>query len=393
VKILHVIGDSKYGGAAKSIIRLAQLWSSSGWEARILTSDPVFQKACSEANIEYAGVDCIWRQIRPLKDLAGLFRLWRFLKMEHVTIVHTHTTKAGFVGRIAARLAGVPIIIHTIHGFAFHEGSSRAKITFYTLLEKIAGAFCHRIITVSKFHRDWAVTLRIARADKLHAIPNGIPDICEERCPLRSEVRASLGVSEDDVLLFTPGRLAAEKGLEDLLAAVAAVRGRLSRQVKVIIAGDGALLPDLQRDAEILGLSSQIRFLGFRSDIGALLQAADIVALPSLREGLSIALLEAMSAGRAIVATSIGSNLEAVGGSPQGPPAAIIFASEDRDALANAIVRLADNAPLRRDLGARARLRWEQEYNIFRTLTTYEETYQDLLRRHCPEGRTYAWKH
>ena len=104
MKIIHVLGDSKYGGAAKSILRLAQLWSSAGWEARILTSDPLFQGACREAGVDYANLDCIWREIRPLKDLAGLFRLWRFLKAEQVTIVHTHTTKAGFIGRIARAL-------------------------------------------------------------------------------------------------------------------------------------------------------------------------------------------------------------------------------------------------------------------------------------------------
>ena len=128
VKILHIVGDSKFGGAANSIIRIAQLWFASGWEVRILTTDPVFQAAASRAGIGVADLNYVHREIRPLKDLAGLIRLWRFLKREKVTIVHTHTTKAGFVGRLAARLAGVPIIVHTVHGFAFHEGSSRSKI-------------------------------------------------------------------------------------------------------------------------------------------------------------------------------------------------------------------------------------------------------------------------
>src|ERR1044071_2791125 len=86
VKILHVLGDSKYGGAAKTILRLTQMWASVGWEARILTSDPILQKAADDAGVEYSDLDCVWRETRPLKDLAGLFRLWRLLRTERVTI-------------------------------------------------------------------------------------------------------------------------------------------------------------------------------------------------------------------------------------------------------------------------------------------------------------------
>src|SRR5215470_8623107 len=219
VTVLHVLGDSNYGGAAKSILRLAQLWKSRGWDARILTSDPVFQAAARDAGIGFIDLDCIWREIRPLKDLSGLIRLWRRLKSERVTVVHTHTTKAGFIGRIAARMAGVPIVIHTVHGFAFHERSSPAKIIFYTVLEKIAACCCDRIVTVSRFHRQWALRLRIAPPEKLQAIPNGIPDIANVVESSRKEARANLGAAEGDILILTPGRLAHEKGLEDLLAA------------------------------------------------------------------------------------------------------------------------------------------------------------------------------
>lgn len=390
VKVLHVLGDSNYGGAAKSTVRLARLWKSGGWHARILTSDPVFQQAATSAEIGYCDLDCIWRKIRPFKDLAGLFRLYRFLRSERVTIVHTHTTKAGFIGRIAAHLAGVPIIIHTIHGFAFHERSFWGKIAFYTRLERIAARCCHRIITVSRFHRDWALRLRIAEEDKLQAIPNGIPDIQASGGPSRQEIRASLGVSDDEILLFTPGRIAAEKGLEDLLVAVAATDGRLSQRLHVALAGEGPLLPSLKRTADTLGLTDQVQFLGFREDIGALLAAADIVALPSLREGLSIALLEAMSAGRAIIATSIGSNLEAVGFFEETSPVALLTRVKDRKGLADAIVRLSADERLREELGKRARLRWEQRYTIERAEHSYKETYQELLRDKRPRMRTFA---
>ncbi len=363
VKILHIVGDSKFGGAAHSIIRIAQLWSASGWEAQILTTDPVFQAAASRAGVGVANVDYVRRDIRPLQDLAGLIGLWRFLRREKVTIVHTHTTKAGFIGRLAARLAGVPIIVHTAHGFAFHERSSWSKIAFYTAMERIAARCCDQIVTVSEFHREWAQRLGIADGGKLKAIPNGIPDTRAPQGSSRRETRASLGVADDDILLLTHGRLAPEKGLEDLLDALGEMRGRAQRRVRLVLAGEGPLRESLERRVQSLGLSEHVRFPGFRDDIGALLAAADIVALPSLREGLSIALLEAMSAGRAIIATSIGSNLEAARNAAAGDPV------------------------LRAELGQRAREVWEQNYTLDRTLKAYLETYLDLLnKKHADNG-------
>ena len=141
------------------------------------------------------------------------------------------------------------------------------------------------------------------------------------------------------------------------------------------------LLGALERRAESLGISAQVQFLGFREDIGALLEAADIVTLPSLREGLSIALLEAMSAGRALIVTSIGSNLEAVRG------AALVVPVEDPKALSGAIVRLAEDATLRAELGQRAREVWERNYTIERMLKAYLETYLALLQKSSPRSR------
>jgi glycosyltransferase involved in cell wall biosynthesis len=183
----------------------------------------------------------------------------------------------------------------------------RSRFIPYLKNSQLAGIT--EFITVSKFHRKWALDLRIAGTEKLQAIPNGIPDILETEGATRQEIRASLGVFDDDVMLFTQGRLAPEKGLEDLIAAVAATRGCLSLRLHVMLAGDGPLRPVLEQNVRLLGLTDQVRFLGFRPDIGMLLKAADIVALPSFREGLSIALLESMSAGRAIIATSLAATL------------------------------------------------------------------------------------
>jgi len=389
VKVLHIVGDSGFGGAAQSIIRLACMWRARGWQARILATDPAVQRAAEAAGIEVVALNCIHREIQPLRDLVGLFRLWRFLRNDRLTIVHTHTTKAGFVGRIAARLAGVPIVIHTVHGFAFHEQSARAKIAFYALLERIAALCCDRIITVSQFHARWANQLGIASGKRIRAIPNGIPDVLASTSR-REAIRAELGISAGQLLLLSPGRLAWEKGLEDLLEAYAQVRVQLAQSNRLVFAGDGPMRGELERLARHFAIQDHVEFLGFRDDVPALLEAADMVILPSQREGLSIALLEAMSAGAPLVVSNIGSNLEATLGNSPGEPVALLVPTRSPDLLAGAILRLARSPELRARLGAGARQVWRQRYTIDRLLQAYFDTYQELLLKKRPRLQAAA---
>ena len=126
-------------------------------------------------------------------DLGGLVRLRRFLRRQPYQIVHTHTSKAGFVGRLAARLAGVPVIVHTAHGFAFHENSPAAPRIVYSALERIASHWCDRIVTVSEFHRTWAIELGMSNPQRIVAIPNGIADIARTRQAALGELRHEMG--------------------------------------------------------------------------------------------------------------------------------------------------------------------------------------------------------
>jgi glycosyltransferase involved in cell wall biosynthesis len=374
MKILHIEGNSKFGGDSIVVLRLSQKAKELGWKVDVLTADQIFKEVLMANGIGVIDLDVIWRNINPVRDLRGLYKLYRFLRRSDYEIIHTHTSKAGFVGRLAAKLAGIPIIIHTVHGFAFHEESRPLTLWFYASLERIASHWCDKIVTVSKFHRDWALKLGIGNEEKVLAIPNGIPE--ERVAPNRSkeEIRKELNLTKEIVILST-GRLAPQKGLQYLIKSIPILFSKIKKSFKVLLVGEGPLEYYLKNLVKTLGIEQYVKFLGFRNDIGNLLSISDIVVLPSLWEGLSIALLEAMAAGKPIITTTIGSNLEVV----RNEESALLVPSKSPESIAEAIIRLIDNRDLAIKLGDQARKTYEDKYTEEKMVNKYMELYFSLL--------------
>jgi len=365
------------------IVELSRMARDRGWEVDVLTTDPAMTEVLDRDGIGVVPLDAIWREIRPLKDLKGLWRLYRFLKENRYTAVHTHTSKGGFVGRLAAWMAGVPIIVHTVHGFAFHEQSSPMAVRVYAAMERAAAHCCHRIVTVSEFHRRWGLSLGIGNEQKTIAIPNGISPGRVAQKAGRDATRAAMGVSPDDYVIVSIGRLAAGKGLEDLLEAVGAARAEIDRPIRVWLPGTGPLRPVLEEIANKPELAGIVRFLGFRDDIGDLLGASDLVVLPSLREGLSIALLEAMAAAKPIVATMIGSNREVT----REGEAAWLIPPCDCGALKEGLIGMIESPESARRFASSAERIYRSTYTEEIMLTRYAELYNELLAERVPTVR------
>ncbi len=372
-RILHIVGDSKYGGASVLIKRLAIEGKNAGHEVGVLTTDSIFQDHLKELGVEVVDLQCIWRDTRPVRDFLGLFCLVRYLIRSKWDMVHTHTSKGGVIGRISSTIARVPTIIHTTHGFAFHEKSPRWQIYIFTTAEQIAAYFCHKIVYVSRFHCDWAKYLRIGSSEQRIAIPNGIPS------PSDGLKRKNIGPIAKKTGITTPlrcltvGRLAPQKGLETLIDAVSLI-GQSNVDVHFRIAGDGPSRESIITKMKATGLDNRFNLLGFRSDVEALLSNADIIIQPSIREGLSIVLLEAMRLGKPIIAAAIGSNLEA---SNYGQ-AADLFEAGNSKALAAAIQELVNNEQRRVQLGKCATKRFQEHYTEERMISDYLRLYKSL---------------
>jgi glycosyltransferase involved in cell wall biosynthesis len=243
-------------------------------------------------------------------------------------------------------------------------------------LEWSAARFCDRIVTVSEFHRGWALRRHIASDEKLVAIANGLPE--SRLAPLddSAAIRRGLGLDEDSFVALSTGRMAEQKGIEYLIRAVALLPPDTPDLV-VLLAGSGPLQGDLESLAAELDVTDRVRFLGFRSDIGSLLAAADLVVLPSLWEGMSISLLEAMAAERPVITTTIGSNVEVT----DDGDGALLVPAKDPASLAEAIYRLRTDSDLRAKLASRGAAIQRERYREETMVDAYLRLYDDLIEQ------------
>jgi len=380
MKLLHIVGDSEFGGGSVIVLQLARMAKQLGWQVDVLTTNREF------ADILRAGDIGVVEHDIPFLDPRGFFRLYRLLRSAGYDIVHTHSSQAAWVGGLAARLAGTPAILHTAHGFALDEGSHPLLLWFYTLHERLAARWSDRIVMMSDFHRRWALRLGIGDQRKITSIPNGISKRRFWAEPERLEARSRLGVSPGHLVFLVTVRLAAGSGVEYLIDATPALATRLYRPFSILVAGDGPFRASLERRARDKGVAGRFSFLGFREDIDELLAASDIVVFPSLRAGPSIELLEAMASAKPIVATSNGSNREVT----RGDKAALLVPPANSAALAEAICMVSANTGRADRMARRARKLFLASYTVGPMLARYRDEYFRLLDATADSGRKRA---
>lgn len=315
--------------------------------------------------------------LRPLADLRALIALIRIAREFRPEIVHTHTAKAGFLGRLAAlTVRPRPLIVHTYHGHVLEGYFGRARTALYRVLERLLARVSDALIGVSAATVDDLVRLGVAPRERFRVVRLGLD--LEPLARLGPEpgtrLRKRLGLGRDDVLAVFAGRLVQIKRVDVLLRAVAIARGGSAR-LQLALVGDGPLREPLGRLARELGIGDAVHFLGYRSDLAAPLAAAELAVLTSDNEGTPVWLIEAAAAGRPAVATDVGGVRDVVGGEM-----GLLAPPGDCVAIAHALSELVDDPARRVAMGRTARRHVMERYSAARLVSDVERLYESLAR-------------
>lgn len=371
-KVLHVVTLSEWGGAQHIVYLLAKYLRSEYEITVACAPGGLLVDRLRAEGIRVIEIPDLCRNPHPIKDLRALWRLYRLMRAERFDIVHTHSTKAGLLGRLAARLAGVPIILFTAHGWAFSEGRSWPWRWLLAQVERLPALFSTKIICVSEHDLQLALQFRVAPSEKLTVIYNGIDPSPFASLPDKRELRRELGFSPSETIITMVGRLAPPKDFDTLFTACEqlAVWGW-----KLLIVGDGLLRSRLARAIEAQDLQHRVLLLGERGDVPRILKASDIFVLSSRWEGLPLVVIEAMLAGLPVIATCVGGLPELVKDGVTG----ILVPPRDPTALHHALGQLLSDEKLCQRLGIAGQRRALERFTVERLIAQVRDLYHRAL--------------
>jgi glycosyltransferase involved in cell wall biosynthesis len=348
----------------------SRVWSlrQSGFDNRIICMDGPYVQKLRDIGIPVFTAP-LPRGHNPVKVVASLIRIALYLRREQIDLVHTHCSVAGFIGRLAARLAGVPVVIQTVHGFHFHDRSPRWERAIYVALEKFAGLFTDTLLSQNRHDLELAARYGIVPRDRMRYIGNGIQLDQFRRPNGRPSVRGPLTIT-------CVARLEPVKNHRMLFEATRILKQR-GHEFRLRLIGGGGLRASHEALCVKLGIADRVTFLGYRDDMADLLAETDISVLTSVKEGIPRALLESMAMGIPVVATRVNGSREVVREGETG----FLVELGDSAALANALERLIVDSNLRATIGQRAGEVAQSEYDETPIVESLRTIYRDHLAK------------
>jgi len=360
VRVHRVIARLNTGGPAMHVVHLTEDLADHGFDTRLIAGSITSDEGdmgyyAAERGVPVTAVSGMTRLLSPWGDLRALLQLYRLFRRERPTIVHTHTAKAGTLGRIAALLARVPVRIHTYHGHVL-GGSyfSPAKTAFFRWIERRLAGVSHRLVVLTEDQRtEMATELALAPPERFAVIPLGLEleRFAEvDRAVCRERIRGELGVRPDTVLVGMVGRMVPVKNHELFLDALADLRteglgagveGADAGDFRAAVIGSGERETELRARAARLGIEDGLHWMGWRDDLPELLPALDVLALTSHDEGTPVAILEALAARVPVVSRAVGGVSEILDRGRLGR----LVESEDPEAFAAAVREVAADPP------------------------------------------------
>lgn len=354
IRVLHVITRLVVGGAQENTLLTARHLDRARYDVTLASGYATGPEGSLEdslpRDIVFERIPELCREPSPIMDALALRRLHQLMRRYQYHIVHTHTTKAGILGRVAARVAGVPVIIHTPHGHAFDGYVNRVGSEGLKVVERWLTRWTDRIICLTEAEREDCLRFRIGSPDNFEVIHSGVDiDRFRQARPDPVAKRQELGLPPTGPLVGYVGRLAAVKGGSVLLDAASRIRSAVPDATLVFV-GDGPLRPELERRAARLHLNGAVMFLGLRRDVADILPLFEVVAVPSLNEGMGRVAVQAMAAGRPIVGSRVCGIQDVIADGQTG----LLVPPGDPDALARSVIQCLTNPDLSTRLGRNA---------------------------------------
>jgi len=382
INILYVVTQLELGGAQKQLLSLIRQIDRDRYNLFLFTAQDglLMEEALSLSDLTLHRSKYIKRSIDPLKDLLALIEIVRFIKKNKIDVVHTHSSKAGVLGRWAGALARAKIIIHTVHGWSFNDFQNPFVRKLYQRLERISAKFTDKIVVVSNHDRQKGLDSRIGSDRQYFLLRYGI-----DRAQFGSKdssIRKELGISEDALVVGTIACFKPQKALEDFVQ-LASLARQVLPQARFLMVGDGVLRQKIERLIAEFNLGPQFILVGWRRDIPRILSAMDVFVLTSLWEGLPIAVLEAMASQVPVVATHTGGISEVIAEGKTG----FLVPCHDMPSMLKKVRILLEDASLKSRIICDAKKCVDEKFDTKTLVRAYEDLYQKLTEI---KGMTYV---
>lgn len=378
IRIAHIITHLELGGAQKNTLELLGCLNKEKYEACLLSSpgDILQKDAESMVGVKTVFIPELKKKINPVGDIKSYFKISRILKKEKIDIVHTHSSKAGIVGRWAAKKAGIKNIFHTAHGWSFYIEAGRTVKGFYVFLERVTALITKNIFIVSEKDFDEGVK-RVTKKEKLKKISYGIKKqpFLEANKEGKELARKALGIRGNGLVVGTIACFKKQKAPIDFIETAKKVLQK-NGDIEFVAVGDGPLRKCIEEKVNQLGLSGKIKFLGWRKDIPRVFRAIDLFVLTSHWEGLPIVFIEAMASGVPIVATDVGGARDIIRNDING----YLAEKGDVDTLAEKISMLAENPKKVKELAQKAKESFSEEFCLTAMCKKIDNAYIEAIQ-------------
>lgn len=380
IKVLTIITRHNIGGAASQTIVLSAYLNKNRFQSILVKGsegkdEGNMDELAKSKKVEPIYIKELCRELSLKKDLIAFWKLYQLIRKEKPDIVHTHTAKAGTLGRLAAKLAGVSVIIHTFHGNVFEGYFNSIKSKLFLNIERFLAFLSDQIIAISHTQKQALLKYGIGNPDKISCIPLGLelePFLTPENS--KGNFRRELNLETNIPLIGIVARLVPIKGHNYFLEAARIVSGDFP-EARFILIGDGELRGKLENLASDLGIEEKVIFCGFRNDLVNIYADLDIVVLSSLNEGLPVSIIEALAAKKPVVATNVGGVKDLVEDNVTG----ILVPKQDPQKLAYGIAFLLQKPEVAKNFGENGRKKVYPALNYTKLISDIEALYESLV--------------